>query len=323
MNFNKLHSFLFTCLIITTVHAQQPVLTSDEMLPYGSSLSFRYVSDLSVIDTTIQGANVEWDFSGIESLYNSDDLFLEIVDPADTPYGSNFPNANYAYKEGPETAYRYFILDDDELQRVGSWSDSGLNTYTDPQTEYIFPLQLGAANNDDWDNTSSSFGGSYNIKCIGYGTLKLSNVTYEDVLLVRIKADELFDFDVYFWYSSKNGISLLEYVVGDGFFIGSFGVMLSELSTTTSTEDLTFIERINYNNPIGDMLDIDIYTKEISDIQYRLLDVNGRSFFINKLSANAENYHQLQLDMSQYSSGMYFLQFTSEEGMQTIKLIKS
>jgi len=323
MNFSKLLTFIFTFSIITTICAQ-PVLTSDEMLPYGSMVQFKYVSDLGVIDTTIQGANVEWDFSDIESANYYDDLTLEIVNPANTPYASDFPNANYAYKEGPELAYRYFILDDDEMRRVGSWTASGISTYNNPQTEYIFPLQLGAANNDTWDNSASSFGGFYNVECIGYGTLKLSNTTYEDALMVRVKFGEgPIELDIYFWYSSDNGMYLLEYVVGDGFFVGSFGVMLHELSTNISTEGLEFIETINYNNPVEDILNVQFYTKEITDIQYRLLDVNGRSLFVNELSGNSQNYHQLQLDMSQYSAGMYFLQFTSEGAIQTIKLIKS
>ena len=74
------------------------------MLPYGSMMHFKYGSNFEVIDTTLQGENVEWDFSTLEV---DDDFFIEIVAPADTPFGDEFPDANYVYAESPQIAYRF------------------------------------------------------------------------------------------------------------------------------------------------------------------------------------------------------------------------
>ncbi|MGQ0826808.1 MAG: hypothetical protein ACT4ON_00280, partial [Bacteroidota bacterium] len=212
-----LHTFTF-CFLFTLVQAQ-PTLLSTEMLPYGSVMTNKGIANLTVIDTTIQGAGAVWNFSALTANANPD-FVVNIVNPSTTPYAASFPGSNYGYREvtGATTNYRYFSLTGTKMERVGSYV-SNVNLYNDPQVEYVFPLTLGTVNNDTWDNTNSSSGGTYDLKCIGSGTLTTPGGTF-NALMVRVHAVESFlDFYVYFWYSSDNGAILLTYVVGDGFFI--------------------------------------------------------------------------------------------------------
>ncbi|MCB0644779.1 MAG: T9SS type A sorting domain-containing protein, partial [Phaeodactylibacter sp.] len=311
MKYKPLLPFLFCTVMLIQSKAQDKVLTSDEMLPYGSMMDFKFADSFGAIDTTIQDIGVVWDFADIPT---SGSFSIEIVNPADTPYGAQFPTANYAYLESPQTAYRYFALDEMKMERVGSWFGGVINTYTDSQIEYVFPLELGASSYDTWDNTNSSFGGTYSLKCLGDGTLILPNGTYDNTLFVRVHVEEFIEYDAYFWYSADNGAILLEYFIGDGFFTSSFALVLDELTTTVSTDDRSFVEHLFYNNPVTDLLNVELSSRSTEPISYQLLDLNGRCLVADRFSNTGTNRLQLQLDMSAYHPGMYFLQLSSEQG---------
>ena len=153
-------------LFSTTLINAQIVLNSNEMMGYGSSFTQKTVQDFTAIDTTTQGANVTWNFANLQPDNSIPDFSATIVNPASTPYGFNFPSSNYAYQESPTVAYRYFSKTSSKMERVGSWSNNNLKTYNDPQIEYVFPLQLGITNNDTWDNTGSTTGGTYDLTCM-------------------------------------------------------------------------------------------------------------------------------------------------------------
>src|SRR5262245_11321076 len=148
--------FLLLLIIPASLSMEaQPTLLSSEMLAPGAVCRYKRPTSLSVIDTTIQGANSTWNFSTL-SPQSVPDLVVTVANPASTPYSALFPTANYAYVESPSTAYRYFQLTSTFLDRVGSYTASA-NTFNDPQREYVFPLSLGVSNLDTWDNSSSSF----------------------------------------------------------------------------------------------------------------------------------------------------------------------
>ena len=300
----------------------QPTLHSAEMLGYGSIMHLQYLTDFQVIDTTIQGADVLWDFSSLPTSSGADDLFVEIVDPATTPQGSEFPEANYAYKETPLFNYRYFILNESEFSRIGSAVSNQLNFYSDHQTELVFPLTMGTANNDTWASSNSSFGGDYNFQCVGYGKLILPSGTFENVLMVRVLLTELSDLWVYFWYSADNGAILLEYTEGDGFFYPEFGLQLRELDVMVGTTNTNVVDNVIYNNPVASNLTVNLFSDDFPDIQYQMVDVNGQRILFDELKGNREKHQQLHLDMSFLSPGMYFLQLYTDHGSQSCKIIK-
>lgn len=311
--------FIFLALTTLQVYAQDKVLTSDEMLPYGSMMHFKFADNFNAIDTNIQDIDVVWDFVGIPT---SGAFSIEIMDPADTPYGGQFPDANYAYLESPQTAYRYFALDEMRMQRVGSWFGGQLNTYTDPQIEYVFPMEYGASSFDTWDNTNSSFGGTYSLQCLGDGTLILPNGTYDNTLFVRVHVEEFIEYDAYFWYSADNGAILLEYFIGDGFFTSTFALVLDELTSTVGTHAPSFVDKLSYNNPVTDQLNLELWTAAAEPVQYKLLSLNGTCLQTGQLNTAGQEYAPLQLDMSGYHAGMYFLQLIAPEELRTISLVK-
>src|SRR5688500_639037 len=117
MKLNLLSTILpVACFLCSLSSFSQVQINSSEVLPFGSTYILKGISNLSVIDTNIQGSNVSWDFSTL--VPNSAILNVSIVDPATTPYGPFISNTNYAFKESPTIAYRYFNVTPTKMERV-------------------------------------------------------------------------------------------------------------------------------------------------------------------------------------------------------------
>jgi hypothetical protein len=304
----------------------QPALTQSKMLPFGSTFSMKTAESEAPVDTTIKGANVTWDFTALTPDPSGTDLNIQILSPASTPFGSSFPNANYAYRETPDIAYRYFNLSATKFERVGSYA-TGPKGYSDPQVELTFPLTLGTQNNDTWENSSSSSGGTYDFECIGHGKLKLPGVTYDSALMVRahIIEDPFIDIFSYFWYSAENGAILLQYVVGDGLFVGTFVQYTTSITTPTTAvaETGSPIDNLIYSNPVKEEFKLSFTTEE-EQLEYTLVDQLGRVVVTGAYKQEYGTMQNLTIDMDQIQQGMYFLNLKSvaSDKSKSIKLLK-
>jgi len=306
---------------VLTIHAQQQLLRS-EVLPFGSTMTHKSVLNFSVIDTTIQGANAVWNFGSLKVDPDIGDLIEKVVDPKSTPYADKFKNSNYAYKEtlDGETGYSYFNLTNTKLERVGSYFDEE-NTYSDPQIEEVFPLGLGTVSNDPWASTNSTFGGDYNLKCIGTGKLTIPGGTY-NAILVRVFLYELIEEYVYYWYDSDNGAILLFYKPGDGFWSDEEARYMSSL--TNGIDDMEILTSLQYNNPVKN--DFVLNFKSNNGIVHSYVLTNALGQEVNSgQAAMSGNNETVNLDFSSYDPGIYFLSLKSEGSKvpaKTIKIVK-
>lgn len=210
---------LFTLVAGTaafSTFAQMGVLNSNEMAPVGSVFTYQTAVNLDVLDTTT-GANVNWNVTGLLPTTQTP-WDVDYLAPATSPHPTAFPTANYCTFESEIPRYNYYTLNSTAMDKVGSWTTSQVS-YSDYQREYVFPLQLGTTNLDTWANTSSTFGGTYSITCIGSGSLNLPVGTFNDVLLVRVKGYDILTIVQYLWVDATNGAPLLIYFPGDDFFI--------------------------------------------------------------------------------------------------------
>jgi len=318
----QIFTLLATCLTLATAKGQ-PQLTSSEMMPIGTTFKMKTATNESIIDTTIQGANVVWDFAGLNPDNTEDDFVIQVVNPQSTPHGASFSNANYAFKETPDIAYRYFNLSGTKMERVGSYTTAA-NLYSDPQVEYVFPLELGVANQDTWDNTNSSFGGTYDLKCVGWGTLKLPGMTYDSVLLVTVSLEEIFEVTSYFWYSSKNGMPLLQYVIGDDFFVPTFAqyVYSATLSSGMSEAGKLHLDGMSYTNPVEDVLKLN-FVEDTQPLMYTIVNLMGQTVLSGSLNEIQKN-QSISIDMLGLESGIYFLNMSNQStgDRQSVKILK-
>ncbi|MBK7035656.1 MAG: T9SS type A sorting domain-containing protein [Bacteroidetes bacterium] len=305
----KLLPITLSILAAGSIYAQ-PSLTSDEMLPFGSFMEFYYPDNLEVIDTTIQGADVTWDFSDFEPIFD-EGATIEIVDPAETAHGDDFPESNYGYYEiyPGANAYRYFNLTTEKMERVGSYLSGTVNTFTDTQEEYIFPFELGVTNIDTWDNTESGFGGGdYNLECLGYGTLILPDMTTNDALMVRVHFTEggIIDIKLFLWYSSDNGAILMQYIDGDGFWVGDNAIYLHSLEVYSGIHDEPITENIIYNNPVDNILNI-TFENFYTNGSYQIFNELGQVIKSEQISSTST---QWQIPVDDLTIGIYTVLIT-------------
>jgi hypothetical protein len=321
----KLHLLIAAILIVLHTNLQsQIVLNSNEFLPVGSSYVLTPIQNFTLVDTTIQGPNVVWNFASFQAGTTSN-MTITIVNPSQTTYSSSVPNSNYCYVETPTLAYRYYTKTATTYDRVGSWMQSGgLKTWSDPQTELIFPFAYGSENMDTWINSASSFGGTYELKCVGAGKLILPNQTYNNVLLARVRVKEAFlNIVSYQWYHADNGAILMYYIPGDGMFVARQGFFLTSL--TVGINENEEIKDFVFNNPVMDELQLKFKHNTPQKIKYSIVNSLGVEVYSQMSDDVADESVTAKFYTGNLSRGIYFLSVVSMETgtvLKTAKFIK-
>ncbi len=330
---------LFGFLSCSTIFAQGPVLTRNKMMTFGSTSQLAKVSEstINLIDYEQTGENQLWDFSQLEDANPNITYISKIERPINTPFYTNYPLSNYVMIEEvfenniPTSArYSYFNLSDTQMEREGSNNSiiSGESSYySDPQTEYVFPLSYGTVNEDTWAMDGSFFPGSTTLECIGSGTLKLPNGVYENVLLVHLVVDQiLVSLNNYLWLS-ENGALLASYQVAQLLFqseVSAMYVVNTDIVTSGLKNVKSIISNIQYNNPVQNTLELKIETINISDeLQLSLANTLGMTVLTTDYPFGTNT---INLDLSDLASGVYFLTINSisdpSAEPEVIKIIK-
>lgn len=320
------HITSITLSILAISLSAQPVLNSNEMLPFGSVMNLWPTGNSWVtIDTTVQGANVVWDYSALDHwTQNNPDLHISVVDPSTTPYASSFPNSNYAWQEEPNSAYRYFNLSGSSLQRVGSRSGA-LNVYSNPQVEMIYPLQLGTTNTDTWNNTFSTTGGTYSLHCVGTGTLILPSGTWPDALMVRVWVTEG-DYNPYLgfiWYSSTNGAILVQHI---GQYLSDLDLWVPDTyhlnSISAGVTEHAALELLNWQNPVTDELRLETRSQHGGQRPWRLVGLTGQVMNSGNFVSTSGSVDRWSIPVNDLASGMYVLWIGDANEAVSLRFVK-
>ncbi len=334
---------LIVFLSSNTLHAQEPALTRNKMMTFGSVTQLADVSEstINLIDITQTGENQLWDFSGVTNK-NPDVVYTSTIErPIETPYYNDYPESNYVETEETfsnnvliNKRYSYYLLSDTQLERLGSKnSETGESSvYSNPQTEYVFPLSYGITNEDTWNSTSSFLTGYANLECIGSGTLKLPNGVYENVLMVHIEIDNIFIvLDNYFWLS-ENGALLTAYYAISSIFssnpeINAMYATNTDIISSGLESVKSIVNNIQYNNPVQHTLELKMETNGVSDrFGLSISNTHGATVLASEFSSFSSENSAVNLDLSSLNPGIYFLSINSISNPslkpEIIKIIK-
>lgn len=94
------------------------------------------------------------------------------------------------------------------------------------------------------------------------------------------------------------------------------------LSSTSSIVEPVISGLVAAPNPTNGMVRLSWESPAVSDFAYRLMDFNGRTVLSGK-GQTTSSANNISLDLSQFASGMYFLQVSSSNSRETIKIIKT
>lgn len=160
----------------------QPVVQFATIVPNGTSFPLHLVSDPGTSDPSTDGANVTWNFSSATLQMNVGTMTW--ADPAETPYGANYPASNKAQVVAlpSGTSYNYFSAQPGQLDQLADGiGGSSPTTYSDPKTLLVFPFNYQASFVDYYSSgTPASVTRAYT----GYGTVILPTGTYTNVAKV-------------------------------------------------------------------------------------------------------------------------------------------
>ncbi|MFC2096951.1 T9SS type A sorting domain-containing protein [Bacteroidota bacterium] len=75
-----------------------------------------------------------------------------------------------------------------------------------------------------------------------------------------------------------------------------------------------------YPNPVHDVLNVSFYLDGIKNAKLEINDLNGKTILIDNI-ANIDGNYSKEIDMSSYSAGIYFVNISTKNSVQTKKII--
>jgi hypothetical protein len=273
-------ALLFILSILPIILSAQPTITKDFIGEESST--FGQIVAEQAPDPGPAGANVQWNFSSILPNDTVPPVVVEFVDPFDTPYHAEFPDANLAETiQNLPLFWNYYKLTDQKYEVLGNAGEIGptvsLVKYDDPQTILEFPFTYNSSFSDNFSG-QSDFGGGFTQLFFGsnstvgdaWGKIILPNGTFTNVLRIkdiqhRTDSSEMFNVltlnkrttTTYLWYSESannsvagwnqsSGYSITKIngvLIGDTVFINSQPMFFYNHIATTSTG------KVDLNNP--------------------------------------------------------------------------
>ncbi|CAN5850101.1 hypothetical protein BH11BAC7_BH11BAC7_18940 [soil metagenome] len=333
---------LFSCSILFSFSlAAQITLTSSDF-PIAGDVFTLHLSDTTGVQPGNAGTGINWNFvSSDSSVGTMVDSFKTVMN---TPYGASYPQANLALHEISPTVnyFVYFNVNATSADRVGNADLTNVITYTNPATQYVFPLTYGTTSSDTYSasyvdaNSGSTVHvhGSGTMNADATGTIVLPSGTYNNVLRMhytRTEHDTIFtvangNFPVtvtesfYLWYQAgeyypifhlqmvtnqvASGPVTHKKVVGWRAGNMSAGIVENTLSTVHV-----------YPIPATDKIFINATDHLIKTVS--LYDVTGKAIrTIYEPAANSE------MQLGEFPAGTYFLVVNFSDGKTETKKIQ-
>lgn len=326
-------TLLIVCIMFSGMMFSQPVITNSVVQQIGNSSTFR-LYNAEIISAGPSGANVTWDFSGIN--YTESRVF-DYKDPSTMPGASTFPTANLGLDQNGDPQF-YFIASSQDLVQIGGKISTLTEDYSsDTKMILSFPITYGNVINDTFEGTAqlatilASRSGTSVIEADGYGTLILPYATFNDALRVRtvsVYEDELLGNVVnsgvdtaYAWYVEgvKDYVFTHTRVTSNTFGDVSYGAYLDTMYVginNLSNQDLKFGVS---PNPASDELHISYHSRSGESLKIELFDLSGKLLKSEEMLA-IKGDNRYVLIVSDLENGFYTLRVNSENknGLQKV-----
>jgi hypothetical protein len=324
----------FVCCTALNLSAQSPTITSAEFEVPGDSLIFQPCVHTN-FNPGPSGANVTWDFSNLTPSGSPGRQYW--VAPSSNLNGDSFPMANQSVispigSSGTYIVDGYYQLTNTAFS-VRGYEDAEIEYYSDAEDFVRFPCSYNSSFVDSFHALIHPQGGgpiyprlgAIQVSADGYGTLKLPDGTYTNVLRVKFVEkykDDLGAFGavqytsvLYNWYKPGTKGVLLAY--DSAWHTNSTArVILSYVRNTTHAgidDQLTDASVQLYPNPADKVI-----TLTVPDVvfDYSIADLNGKV-----MQAATTNYNSAKLNVADFASGLYFINLKTADGTIIVKKV--
>jgi len=190
----------------------QPVINSNDFLPVEGETYKIYSFSDAVTGSYDGSGSTEFYFNDISNYFTEDSFDIEVIDPESSFYFSNYNTSNVCLRTADEYGnvfYHYNKYDDiaDDYSELGYQNELNKHYFDEDRLFLEFPLQMGAQFSDDYihyyyDSEIAELGysetGSFTAEVIAYGNYHIDDITYTDVLELKV-------IDIYSRYSYFTG----------------------------------------------------------------------------------------------------------------------
>lgn len=341
----KIFYILLSILISNLVIVAQVTMTYENtFVEIGTTITANMV-DSSTLTSGTSGPNQTWDYSGLVS---SSVVSSTVESPSATPYASYFPNATMAGSSISGQAYSYSELSSTGSYTHGIGADNGFSSsvtvYTDPEQTIPFPFTYNSTSSDNFEAVSyDGLGnifltrtGSNSIVGDGYGTLKLPDATYENVLRlkltqsytdVRKNGDYIlsttdYESECYYWYLPGNATSLLSIMSismsMDDYPLGSTKMIMYLDNSSVNINDLLSDkdDNIKITQQSSEVLYISLGDDVDYDTEVSIYDITGKLL----ISKNNEGNSSVTFDIGSYTKGLHVIYVRTNDAIFSKKV---
>ena len=351
--------YVFIFLVISCISPQLNAQTiSPNDLPAIGDIVNTTPLDPEAVDEGMAGNNVTWDFSNLT--ITPDAFSQEYIDPANTPYTSDYPSANLAVVSGggAATSYAYYIIQSGDFELIGTASDQLNGPYDDPDLLLSTPFSFGDQFSDDFSGTTVSvagtsyFYGSKTVEADANGTLILPDVTFDNVLRVKMVQTRTDSFEIpgvstaittnnttsYTWHAPgvKGGIMTITYVDGQSItIIAGMDPIITDLPLTevaSLNPDASVISKVknefnslklglNSATPATEQIEVVVDTQENLKAQVQFVNSFGQVISTDNWNLMSGKQNKI-VDISNLAVGTYWLYVSNSKGSAKISFQK-
>ncbi len=341
---NRLLPFLGTLSLICLVSLSyaQPTITAAANPQVGDRWEATML-DFNSFDPGPTGPNQTWDFSMVPTQAGFPPFEFSVLDTQNAPMSAAFPNASYVMKWDliGFQFYQYEFTDNQTRATLGGVVfDNGTvlsqSTYLNDDNAVQYPLIYQKTYSFTATEQTVVTGFTLNsfidgeVTIDGYGTLKLPNATYQDVLrmtIKRIKVDTIFagivERDTSFqhlWMQEGNGLALLVYEYsldvdgGEPTLYYSKKLNSSGLFSTAATPAIPITL---FPNPVQDRAFLVTNAFGMHEhVEVNLMNLQGQR--VKQLYIGTWSGDELSLDLSLVHKGFYWVEVKGEDGQKAV-----
>jgi hypothetical protein len=318
-------------LLFHCVSNAQPILTATGTNPVvGNHFTLVYSNYVSSGNA---GANQTWNLSAMTGSSQS----ISIVNPANTPNGTSFPNSNVTWDLTGTSNYLYYKTSSTALQSYGDVYGTVTTTLSDPEDYLHFPFAYTNTYTDSWaghyvsNNGYSVFRtGTVTVTADGWGTLTTPNGIYNNTMRVHfleVFKDSIvgvsnitYNNDEYFWYMNGAPVPIASVYTATSSNGGPYtgGYYVSGTVGIANDFDITSASNL-YPNPATDQITINLTLQESKTVSVQLYNEIGQKIERSAKLDGIQGINTIELNVATWPKGIYFAQILLDGNIAATK----
>jgi hypothetical protein len=318
----------------------QPSITSSFNPSPGDN--YRYHPVNTSVTPGSSGANIVWDFSGIQIIYNP--ITGKYLSPSATPYVNDFPGCNVAYEDYfMAGTYHYYQTSSTKWEKKGEASVMLTAVFDNPMTMFTYPFTYNTVITDSF-SCHTSVGslvldkrGIWQITGDAYGILKLPSGNYHNVLRVKKIFNTVDDYsgttinekdiEEYCWISTTSKVPLFRITTEYNFANGSPTDTLSSIRISDEVAGISdpggMINGIKlFPNPGSGDVELIFYLPQPESLDISLIAADGKEMWRQDPELCMPGKNSKIIHTENLPSGMYFLNLKMNGYCTTLKFVR-